>query len=104
MKKCKVDFDLIPWESPMNGVRFKPYGHGGKRVRLVEFSRDFVELDWCTKGHIGYILEGEMEIDFDGNIVHFASGDGIFIPTGEEYKHIAKVLTDVIRLILVEDV
>ncbi len=88
----------------MPGVRFKAHEQGGRKLRFVEFSKDFVEPDWCIKGHIGYVLEGEMDIDFDGNIVHFGPGDGLFIPTGEDSKHIAKVLTDVVRLVLVEDV
>ena len=104
MRKCKVDFATLDWESPMHSVRFKAHEQGRRKLRLVEFSRDFVEPDWCMKGHIGYVLEGEMNMDFDGDIVHFAPGDGLFIPAGEGSKHIAKVLTDVVRLILVEDV
>ncbi len=104
MEKCKVALDSISWESPMKGVRFKAYNHEGRKLRLVEFSKKFVEPDWCRKGHIGYVLHGKMEIDFDGEIVHFGPGDGLFIPAGEDNKHTAKVLTEVVRLILVEDV
>ena len=104
MEKCKVDFDSISWESPMVGVRFKAYDQNGTRLRLVEFSKEFVEPDWCRKGHIGYVLDGEMELDFNGEVVHFGPGDGIFIPDGEDHKHMGKVLTETIRVILVEDV
>ena len=45
-----------------------------------------------------------MEVNFDGKLVIFNSGDGLFIPAGEEHKHIARVLTDVVKLILVEDI
>jgi quercetin dioxygenase-like cupin family protein len=31
------------------------------------------------------------------------SGDGIFIPPGEEHKHMLRVLSDRIRLVLVEE-
>lgn len=88
----------------MEGVRFKAYQEDNRRLRLVEFSKEFVEPDWCRKGHIGFVLDGEMEINFDGETVHFCPGDGLFIPAGEDNKHIAKVLTEVVRLILVEDV
>jgi hypothetical protein len=79
VEKYKIDFESMRWESPMAGVRFKAYEQGGKKLRLVEFGREFVEPDWCTKGHIGYVLEGQMEINFDGNVVAFGPGDGIFI-------------------------
>jgi hypothetical protein len=45
-----------------------------------------------------------MEIDFNGKTVVFGPGNGVFIPAGEKHKHKGKVLTDVVKVILVEDV
>jgi len=45
-----------------------------------------------------------MEIDFDGEVIKFGPGDGLFIPAGEKHKHKAKVLTSVVKVILVEDI
>ena len=104
MEKRNVKFDALPWQSPLAGARYKVFQQGNRRLRLVEFSYGFMEPDWCTHGHIGYVLDGEMDVDFDGEVVHFSSGDGIFIPAGMENRHIAKVLTGVVRLILVEEV
>jgi len=104
MEQYKVDFKSKSWETPAEGVRFKAYQQGEKKLRLAEFTKEFVEPDWCTKGHIGYVLEGQMEIDFDRKVIQFGPGDGVFIPAGEEHKHKAKVLTDVAKIILVEDV
>ena len=52
MKQYKIDFDSIAWECPAAGVRFKAYQQEGLKVRLVAFGKDFIEPDWCTKGHI----------------------------------------------------
>lgn len=93
----------MAWESPADGVRFKAYEQGSKKLRLVEFSKKFVEPDWCSNGHIGYILEGQMEIDFDGEKIILGPGDGIFIPAGPEHKHKGRVLTDKVTAILVEE-
>jgi len=103
MKSYKIDFESMPWNTPAAGVRFKAYERGSKKLRLAEFTREFVEPDWCTKAHIGYVLQGQMEINFNGNIITFGPGDGIFIPAGEKHKHMAKVLTDFVNVILVED-
>ena len=73
-------------------------------MRFVEFSHGFVEPEWCINGHVGYVLDGDMDVDFDGETVHFSAGDGIFIPAGAEHRHRAKILTDVVRLVLVEEV
>jgi quercetin dioxygenase-like cupin family protein len=104
MERYKVDFDSKSWETPAEGVRFKAYQQGDKRLRLAEFTKEFVEPDWCTKGHIGYVLEGQIQIDFGGKAIRFSPGDGIFIPAGEKHKHKAKVLAEKVKVILVEDV
>ena len=102
MEPRRIDFETMPWVAPAAGVRFKAYEHSGRRLRLVEFTREFVEPDWCIKGHVGYVLEGRMGIDFDGKAIAFGPGDGLFIRPGD--KHKARVITDRARVILVEDV
>ena len=104
MARCKVDFASIAWESPAAKVRFKVHREGDRQIRLVEFFKGFTEPDWCRKGHIGYVLEGRCEIDFNGRVSQYGPGDGIFIPPGEAHKHKASVIGDVVRVILVEDV
>jgi quercetin dioxygenase-like cupin family protein len=104
MEAYKVDFGSIPWEQPAAGVGFKAFEQDGRRLRLAEFAKDFVEPDWCTQGHIGYVLEGVMEVDFHGKVVTFRAGDGVFIPPGSAHGHKATVLTDSVRVVLVEDV
>jgi quercetin dioxygenase-like cupin family protein len=104
MEPCRVDFESIPWQSPAAGVRQKAITRGGRRLRLVEFARDFVEPEPCLKGHIGYVLEGRMDLVMKDRTVSFGPGDGVFIPAGPEHGHKAKVLTDVLRVVLVEDV
>ena len=104
MEPYQVVFESLPWVEPAPGLRFKAYRQGGKQLRLAEFTEAFVEPDWCTNGHVGYVLEGQLEIDFGGRTAVFNPGDGIFIPPGEEHKHKGKALTDVVRLVLVEEV
>jgi quercetin dioxygenase-like cupin family protein len=102
MNNCRIDFNVVPWETPMNGMRVKAIKKDDKQIRLVEFSKKFVEPDWCKNGHAGYILEGQLEIDFNGKSVVFNPGDALVIPAGDAHKHKAKTLTDVVRLFLVE--
>ena len=99
----KVDFDSLPWESPMKGVRFKALRQNGRQLRLVEYSGD-MEPHWCEKGHIGYLLEGSFEITIGEEIHVFHPGDGIFLPPGEGHSHMGKVPSGIARVIFVEDV
>jgi len=86
----------------MDGVRQKVITHSGKKVRLVEYSKA-MPPHWCTKGHYGYILKGRFEIEFADRTHIFKEGDGVFIPDGEEHRHRAKVLSNVVITIFVED-
>ena len=103
MDEYKVDFESIPWETPMGGLRFKAVTHGGRRLRLVEYTKD-MEPHWCDKGHVGYILEGRFEIRFDRATEVFNPGDGVFIPPGKEHRHMGRALADVVQAVFVEDV
>ena len=102
MNTHKIDFKNIPWEQPSPNVRMKRHQEGDTQVRLVEFSREFVEPDWCRNGHIGYVLDGRMEVSFGGKVEVFEAGDGVFIPPGEEHRHMVRVLSDKATLVLVE--
>lgn len=103
MDEHKVNFAALDWHSPALGVRQKVFASPGRRLRLVEFSREFCEDSWCRKGHLGYVLEGELEIDFAGTKVNYGPGDGICIPPGEAHQHKASVLGQTVRLILVDE-
>ena len=104
MNQYKVNFDEIQGDTPAPGVRSKVLVIHGKKIRLVEFTKEFIEPDWCKKGHIGYILEGHMEIDFNGNIITFNTGDALCIPEGDQHKHKAKTISGVVKIFLIEDI
>ncbi len=100
----RVDFDATPWTSALPHMRDKVCVHGDKRLRLLEFEREFVEPDWCTRGHIGYVVSGEIELTFADHVETLKAGDGLFIPEGEAGKHMPKALSETVLLFLVESV
>lgn len=102
METHRIDFETLDWESRLPGARHKAFRRGDTTLRLAEYAHDFVAPDWCTEGHVGYVLEGEVDIDFDGHVERFLAGDGLFIPGGEEHRHKPVVVTGVVRLVLVE--
>jgi quercetin dioxygenase-like cupin family protein len=103
MNNYLVDFNDVPWESPAPGIRVKAVVRGGKKLRLVEFTHEFVEPDWCTKAHIGLVLEGELALDIDGIVHKFRAGDGLFIAGGERNRHRHHATPETTRLFLVEE-
>ncbi len=48
---------------------------GEIRIRKVEYSAGYLADHWCSKGHIIYCIEGEMQTELeDGRIFNFSKG------------------------------
>ncbi len=86
----------------MPGVRHKCVVQGDRKLRLVEYCRE-MEPHWCSRGHIGIILDGQFEIRYDTVSEIYNPGDGVCIPSGEEHRHMAVALTDTVRAVFVEN-
>jgi hypothetical protein len=104
MEQYRVLFDEMEWQNGIHGARFKAFRSGSKQLRLLEFTSEFIEPEWCEKGHVGFVIQGELEIDFNGHIVRYPEGSGIFIPTGSYSAHKARSTTPIVLLFLVEDI
>ena len=104
MDQNRILFDSLEWQDGIRGARFKAFRSGNKQLRLLEFTSEFVEPDWCEKGHVGFVIQGELEIDFRGQLVKYPEGSGIFIPAGLESAHKARSTTPTVLLFLVEDI
>jgi quercetin dioxygenase-like cupin family protein len=97
----KADFDKLEWNSPIVGVRHKFIDQGNLRIRLVEYSKE-MPPHWCEKGHCGYLIEGQLEIEYENSKLIYKTGDGIFIPNGPDHKHRARVVSEKALVFFVE--
>jgi quercetin dioxygenase-like cupin family protein len=99
----KIDFDAMEWQQVRPDVRQKIYCEGSRQVRLVEFATSSGAENWCEAGHIGYVLNGALTISFDGEVISFKAGDGLFIPPGAASRHRAVTISPGTQLLVVED-
>jgi hypothetical protein len=68
MKTTVIPFQVTDWSTvPVTehkGERgiahWRTWQHGDLRVRLVEYSTNYLADHWCEKGHILFCIEGEM--------------------------------------------
>ena len=102
MKNYKADFSEIKWETPFDGVRHKYLDQDGIRLRLVEYSKE-MPPHWCEKGHYGYVISGQMEIEFNDRKELYNSGDGVYLPAGAAYQHKAKIISDKALVFFIEN-
>ncbi len=100
----KVKFDELDWVEVGDGMRFKRFQQGDLQLRLVEWDKAMLHASWCLKGHIGYVLDGVVEIDIAGTVSLYEAGDVFILPEGEEHKHRPKVLSEKMRFFSVEKV
>lgn len=103
MNQKRILFGDLEWQAPQPGARFKVFRKGSTQVRLLELSTDFVEAQWCHKGHIGFVVSGELEVDFSDHVVRFPQGSGIVIPAGAMHAHKARAITSTVQIFLVEE-
>jgi quercetin dioxygenase-like cupin family protein len=99
----KVSFESMEWQQIRPDVRQKVYCQGSRQVRLVEFEASDGPEHWCEAGHIGYVLTGALRISFNGEVVAFKAGDGLFIPSGAASKHRAVEIAPGTQLLMIED-
>lgn len=104
MEAHRILFDQIEWHTPQLGARFKVFRDGCRQVRLLELSDEFVEPQWCDKGHVGFVVSGELEVDFSGQVIRFPEGSALLIPAGVSHAHKARAVTPLVRLFLVEEI
>ena len=99
--RYKAEFEKLPWECPLEGVRHKSVERDGIRLRLVEYSKE-MPPHWCEKGHFGYVIEGRLEIEYEKGKVIYVPGDGIYIPNGPAHRHRGRVLSEKATVFFVE--
>lgn len=103
MGSYKVDFANLPWDEGRPGMRQKVHRENGRVLRLVEFSTSEGFDGCCEQGHIGYVLEGGLRIEFPDKVLSFHVGDGLFIPAGAASAHRAVSIVPGTRLLMVEE-
>jgi hypothetical protein len=97
----RINFETLPVLELAEGVRCQTALLDGRQFRLIEFAPGFCEKEWCSKAHIGYVLAGRLEVEFDNEIEVFSLGDGLVIDAGEVHR--ARVIAGPVRIFLVED-
>ena len=100
MTAARVDFAALPWEQLAEGLRCKSAERGGRRLRLLELAPGYEEAGPCVKSHAGYVVRGELVLEFSDRAERLAPGDALHI--GDD-PHRAKAGGAGALVFLVED-
>jgi len=67
---------------------------GSIRVRIVEYSPEYLMDHWCSKGHVFYCLEGELHVELkDGRKFTLTPGVSYQVAdNAEAHRHYTKAI------------
>lgn len=80
-----TDWSCVPESAHQDAsgtVRARTVPFGEIQLRLIEFSTDYVAQEWCSKGHIVFVVTGELTIEHQ-NGQRYALGPGMSYQVGD---------------------
>jgi hypothetical protein len=79
-----VPFATARLEPEAPGIASRAIEVDGVRWALVEYEPGVLREEWCTEGHSGYVLEGEIayELADERAPLTLRAGDGFTLPDG----------------------
>jgi quercetin dioxygenase-like cupin family protein len=93
MKIEQVPFGVTDWSAvPKTGhpgetgtAHWRTVETGNIRVRIVEYSPGYLADHWCSRGHVLYVLSGELVTELkDGRSFTLLPGQSYQVADGEE--------------------
>lgn len=86
MSFTRLPFTSLPWTVGAHPLEQKKIV-AGHPVGLLEFAPGFEDPNWCTRGHIIYVLEGVLELGLDGDSAELVrAGDGCVLARGTRHR------------------
>jgi quercetin dioxygenase-like cupin family protein len=84
----KLEFDSISWADDQADIHSRAAEALGQRWAIVEYEAGAAREEWCTDGHRGYVLAGQIEYEFDDGSVPLAveQGQGFFLAAGTGHR------------------
>ena len=87
----KVDWDSLPGtehKGDPGTALWRTLHNGDVRMRVVEYSPGYVADHWCDRGHVIYVLQGELQTELqDGRRFTFAAGSGYTVSDFGDAAH-----------------
>ncbi|MDX2482567.1 MAG: DHCW motif cupin fold protein [Pseudodonghicola sp.] len=99
MKLPEMPFTRINWQDLTPQVfpgetgqsQWRTAEQAGLRTRIVEYGPGFVADHWCDRGHVLFVVSGEIEIELaDGRIFALTAGAGFTVSDHGDAAHLVR--------------
>jgi hypothetical protein len=110
MKIPELPFNPVHWDhlpptrhpGETGHALWRTMQNGDLRMRVVEYSPGYVADHWCDRGHVIYVLEGELDTELkDGRRFTFGPGMGYTVSDFGDSPHRSSTTTGA-RLFIVD--
>jgi len=83
-----VALSELDWQADVEGIRVRELQVDGRRWALVEYAPGAHRDEWCKDGHVGVVLSGQIEYEFedDGRSLSATCGDAFTLSTGRGHR------------------
>lgn len=83
-----VALSELAWEADVEGIRVRERMIDGRRWALVEYAPGAHRDEWCEDGHLGVVLAGQIEYEFEdgGSSLAAKQGDAFTLSTGRGHR------------------
>lgn len=102
MKLPELPFTPVHWDAlpatthkgdPGEAI-WRTLNNGDVRMRVVEYSPGYVADHWCDRGHVIYVLDGELQTELkDGRRFTFTKGMGYTVSDFGDPAHKSSTTT-----------
>ncbi|MFZ5786386.1 MAG: DHCW motif cupin fold protein [Acidobacteriota bacterium] len=109
MKLADIPFTTLDWQALPAEVHpgeagqaaWRTFSAGNVRARIVEYSPGYLADHWCERGHVLFVLEGELVTELaDGSAHVMGPGQGYCV-AGDASSHRSRTATGA-RLFIVD--
>jgi len=92
MDLANIPFQTIDWTAVVPTRHPGETGHslwrtvevGNARIRIVEYTPGYVADHWCERGHVVYVLDGELTSELrDGRSFVVRTGESYVVASGD---------------------
>lgn len=96
------------WSDDAPGIQARESEVGGARLATVEYGENVSREEWCEEGHHGFVIEGEIEYEFDDGATSLraSKGEAFLLPSASRGRGAHRgrnIATGQTRIFLIDD-
>ena len=83
-----VRLSEVDWQPDAEGINVRELTVDGRRWALVRYGPATQRQEWCEDGHLGVVVSGEIEYEFEdgGTPLSGRPGDAFTLSTGRGHR------------------